>query len=606
MEIRTHMISCLLITAFLGTAISSDCKAREIKVSLAAKEISADIRMNQIGFYPRGPKIAVVLNAKTFSFTIREVESRKVMYKGRLQESAMPALNGKKNFIADFSSFQSPGKYTLIVEGKGSSFPFTIASQVHQDVAKASIKAFYYQRASTDLPGQYAGKWSRAAGHPDDKVLIHPSAASAGRPQGFQISAPGGWYDAGDYNKYIVNSGITMGTMLSLCEDFPEYIKRIDLNIPESKNSIPDVLDELIYNLRWMLAMQDPEDGGVYNKLTNAAFDGMVMPQVTKNPRYVVQKGTAATLNFSAVAAQASRILKSFEKELPGLSDSCLAASVKAWNWAQSNAYVAYKQEEMNTSYEPKITTGGYGDSFFSDEFIWAASELHLTTNDEKYYKAVNMFPDDRTTLPSWGNVRILGYYSLLRHEKTLSGAAGRDRPILKKTILALADGLVNGTDQQAYRTVMGKKGSDFVWGSNSVAGNQGVALIQAYKISGNTRYVDYALSNLDYLFGRNATGYCYVTGIGYKTPMYPHHRPSIADGIKEPVPGLLVGGPNPGMQDNVVIASFVPDESYIDNEKSFATNEVAINWNAPLVYLSNALEALQYRCQYSNDRNKN
>lgn len=603
MEIRTHMISCLLITAFLGTTISSDCKAREIKVSLTAKEISADIRMNQIGFYPGGPKVAVVLNAKIFSFAIKDVESHKIVYKGRLQESAMPALNGKKNFIADFSSFQSPGKYTLTVEGKGSSFPFTIASQVHQDVAKASIKAFYYQRASTDLPRQYAGKWSRAAGHPDDKVLIHPSAASSGRPPGFQISAPGGWYDAGDYNKYIVNSGITMGTMLSLCEDFPEYIKKIDLNIPESKNGIPDVLDELIYNLRWMLAMQDPGDGGVYNKLTNASFDGMVMPEVTKDPRYVVQKGTAATLDFSAVAAQASRILKSFKKELPGLSDSCLAASVKAWNWAQSNPDVAYKQEEMNTSYEPGITTGGYGDRFFSDEFIWAASELYLSTNDEKYYKAVNMFPEDRTTLPSWGNVRILGYYSLLRHEKMLSGAARRDRPILKKRVLALADGLVNGTDQQAYRAVMGRNGSDFVWGSNSVAGNQGIALIQAYKISGNRRYVDYALSNLDYLFGRNATGYCYVTGIGYQTPMYPHHRPSIADGIKEPVPGLLVGGPNPGMQDNVVLASFVPDEGYIDNEKSFATNEVAINWNAPLVYLSNALEALQYRCQYSNDK---
>lgn len=600
------MIRCLLIIAFLGKAVSSDCRAREIKVSLTAEEVSADIRMNQIGFYPGGPKVAVVLDAKISSFAIRNVDSRKIVYKGRLQESAMPALNGKKNFIADFSSFQNPGKYKLIVEGKGSSFPFTIASQVHGDVAKASIKAFYHQRASTDLPGKYAGKWSRVAGHPDDKVLIHPSAASAGRPQGFQISAPGGWYDAGDYNKYIVNSGITMGTMLSFCEDFPEYIKRIDLNIPESKNSIPDILDELIYNLRWMLAMQDPEDGGVYHKLTNASFDGMVMPDVTKDPRYVVQKGTAATLDFSAVAAQAARILKNFKKELPGLSDSCLAASVEAWDWAQSNPNVAYKQEEMNAEYEPEITTGGYGDRFFSDEFIWAASELYLTSKDEKYYKAVNMFPDDRTPLPSWGNVRLLGYYSLLRHEKTLSGQAMRDCPVLKERVLTLADGLVNGIDQQAYRTVMGKNGSDFEWGSNSVAGNQGIALIQAYKISGNKRYVDCALSNLDYLFGRNATGYCYVTGIGYKMPMHPHHRPSIADGIKDPVPGLLVGGPNPAMQDNVAIANLVPDEAYIDNEKSYTTNEVAINWNAPLVYLSNALEALQYLCQYSNDKKGN
>lgn len=605
MEIRTHLIRCLLVAAFFGRAIISDCKASEINDLLPIEKVSADIRMNQLGFYPEGPKVAVVLNAQLFSFAIWNVESRKIVYEGQLLESALPALNGKKNHIADFSSFKVPGKYWLVVEGKGSSFPFIIASKVHLGVAKASIKAFYYQRASTALPALYAGKWQRAAGHPDDKVLIHPSAASAGRPQGFQIAAPRGWYDAGDYNKYIVNSGITMGTMLSLCEDFPEYIKEIELNIPERKNSVPDILDELIYNLRWMLAMQDPEDGGVYHKLTNANFDGMVMPDFTKEPRYVVQKGTAATLNFSAVTAQASRILKRFSIELPGLSDSCLAASIKAWNWAQSNPDVAYLQEQMNAKFVPQITTGGYGDKSFYDEFIWAASELYLTSKDEKYYKEMNMFPEDPIVLPSWGNVRLLGYFSLLRHEKVLSGKAMKDCSILKRKITALADAMVNSADQQAYRTVIGKKGSDFVWGSNSIAGNQGVLLIQAYMISPNKRYIDFALSNLDYLLGRNATGYCYVTGLGYKTPMHPHHRPSVADTIKEPVPGLLVGGPNPAMQDKIPLKSAVPDEAYIDDDRSYATNEVAINWNAPLVYLTNALEALQYRCNYSKYNSK-
>lgn len=606
MKIQIHIIKRLLITVLLGTVISIGCKARETNIFLTQDEQSSDIRLNQIGFYPGGPKVAIVLNAKTIFFAIRDLQNQKIVYNGQLHESAMPALNGKKNFIADFSSFQSPGKYTLVVEGIGMSYPFTISNEVHRNVAKASMKAFYFQRVSTDLPEKYAGKWNRVAGHLDDQVLIHPSAATAGRPTGFQISAPGGWYDAGDYNKYIVNSGITMGTMLSLCEDFPEYIRLLDLDISESNNSIPDVLDELIYNLRWMLAMQDPDDGGVYHKLTNASFDGMVMPDFTKDPRYVVQKSTAATLNFSAVAAQASRILKLFEKELPGLSDSCLAASVKAWNWAQLNPDVAYNQEEMNAKYDPKVTTGDYGDRYFSDEFIWAASELYLTSKDEKYYKAVNMFPDSSTKIPSWSNVRILGYYSLLRHEKMLTGVAKRDYPILKKSVLTLADRLIDGTDQRAYRTVMGKNGSDFIWGSNSVAANQGIALIQAYLLTGNNKYVDYALSNLDYLFGRNATGYCYVTGFGCKSPMYPHHRPSVADGITAPVPGFMVGGPNPAMQDKIAVASFIPDEGYIDDERSYATNEVAINWNAPLVYLSNALEALQFRCQYPKEKIRN
>jgi endoglucanase len=146
----------------------------------------------------------------------------------------------------------------------------------------------------------------------------------------------------------------------------------------------------------------------------------------------------------------------------------------------------------------------------------------------------------------------------------------------------------------------MGKTGGDFGWGSNSNAGNQGIALIQAYRLSRNRKYVDYAISNLDYLLGRNATGYSFITGYGTKTPMFPHHRPSAADGIIEPVPGLLVGGPNPGKQDGVALPSSVPDEAYIDNQNSYAANEIAINWNAPLVYLANAIEALQVECAYS------
>jgi endoglucanase len=156
--------------------------------------------------------------------------------------------------------------------------------------------------------------------------LIHPSAASPQRSAGTTINSTGGWYDAGDYNKYIVNCGITMNTLLSAYEDFPKYFDTLNTHIPESGNKLPDILDEILYNLRWMLTMQDPYDGGVYNKCTNAAFDGMVMPGVTKLPRYVVQKGTTATLDFAAVMAQAARV---FKKHIPRLSDSCVKAAEK-------------------------------------------------------------------------------------------------------------------------------------------------------------------------------------------------------------------------------------------------------------------------------------
>jgi endoglucanase len=139
----------------------------------------------------------------------------------------------------------------------------------------------------------------------------------------------------------------------------------------------------------------------------------------------------------------------------------------------------------------------------------------------------------------------------------------------------------------------MGKSRRDFVWGSNSVAANQGILLIQAYKLSGDRKFLEHALANLDYLLGRNATGYSFVTGFGHKTPMFIHHRPSEADDIPEPVPGLLAGGPNPGRQDGCDYPSDIPDEAYSDSVCSYASNEIAINWNAPLVYLVAAVEAL-------------
>lgn len=556
--------------------------------------VSESIRLNQLGFYPDAPKIAVIKTNDFKKYSIITADKKKQVYNGILKTSVLPALNGKETSIADFSAFKQEGSYVLFVEGLGFSSIFNIKNDVFKDLGASAIKAFYYQRASTSLPKKYAGKWARNEGHPDDKVLIHPSATTKQRPKDTIISAPKGWYDAGDYNKYIVNSGVTMGTLLSFYEDFPTYSQKLNLNIPESGNKIPDILNEVIWNLRWMLAMQDPNDGGVYNKLTDAYFDGMEMPEKDKLPRYVVQKGTAATLDFAAVTAQASRIFKIYNRELPGLADSCLKASLKAWEWAKENPNIAYNQTEMNLKFKPEITTGGYGDRNFTDEFIWAACELYITTHHQEYYTAVNIIPDDRMPLPSWGNVRLLGYYSLFRHRNQLKGVASTDFSKLKINMISLADRFLETYKNRAYQTVMGMSEKDFGWGSNSLAANQGVALIQAYQLSGDKKYLEAALSNLDYLLGRNASGYSYVTGYGYKTPMFPHHRPSVADGVKEPIPGLLVGGPNPGMQDKVTLESSVPDEAYIDNQNSYATNEIAINWNAPLVYLSNALVALK------------
>jgi len=356
-----------------------------------------------------------------------------------------------------------------------------------------------------------------------------------------------------------------------------------------------------LWNLRWMLTMQDPNDGGVYHKLANAVFDKFEMPDKATEPRYVVQKGTAATLDFAAVLAQASRIFRKFPKELPGLADSCLNDANKAWEWAAKTPNVAYNQDAMNKKFSPPITTGAYGDYNFSDEFIWAASELFVTTKDPLYLKGINLLPDDKMPIPSWNQVKLLGYYTLIKNANLFGKNAPKKLPELKKRLLNLADSLIKGADETAYQTVMDKSKRNFNWGSNSVAANEGVALIQACKLSNDPKYLRYALDNLDYILGRNGTGYSYVTGYGSKTPMHPHHRPSFSHGVVDPVPGLLVGGPNPGMQDHIKVPSTVPDEAYIDDDRAYAANEIAINWNAPFAYLANAIEALQDKLKTVN-----
>ena len=563
-----------------------------------AQKQSNQIHLNQIGFYPEATKVAVVISENAGgTFYVKTPDRSKTVFTGQLSASKPNEFSKKSTRIADFSSFDKTGSYVIDIPGVGYSYAFDIKKDVHQAVANASLKGFYYQRMTTDLPEKYAGKWHRAAGHANSKALVHASAASSQRPTNTVISSVRGWFDAGDYNKYIVNSGITMGTLLSAYEDFPEFFKKQNTNIPESGNKVPDILDETLWNLRWMLTMQDPNDGGVYHKLTNPAFDGMIMPAEATKDRYVVQKGTAAALDFAAVMAQASRTYKSFNKDFPGLTDSCLVAATRAWEWAQKNPKVIYDQNALNKEYDPDITTGAYGDQEFKDEFIWAAAELYVTTKQDKYYTAVKMLPDINMPLPSWAQVRLLGYYTLLRFGDNLTPLGKKDLPELKKRVVSFADNLLAGVTERTYRTVMGKTESDYIWGSSSVAANQGIALIQAYNITKDKKYLEGALSNLDYLLGRNATGYSFLTGYGEKSTVNPHHRPSVADKITEPVPGLLSGGTNARANQQDKCAGYTstsPDEVYIDDNCSYASNEIAINWNSPFVYLASALEALQ------------
>ncbi|MEO0338728.1 MAG: glycoside hydrolase family 9 protein [Bacteroidota bacterium] len=544
-------------------------------VSLS-KKISDQIRINQIGYYPKATKQAVVVMDQTGAKFQLIDGGNSIVLEGQLSAPKTWDLSGETVQIADFSNVKKTGTYFLLVENLGRSHSFEIKDQVFQDAYLGSIKGMYYQRMSTPLEEKHAGKWHRAMAHADDQVLYHPSS---GKSEGFRVS-PKGWYDAGDYNKYVVNGSFPIGQFLLLEEHYPGTVQDNILNIPESGNGQSDYLDELKYELDWLLTMQD-DDGGLFHKLTAKRFEGMVMPKAAKSQRYIVGKGTAATLDFAAAMAKAYRVY------LPSQADfaqQCLEASKRAYQWAKQNPEVIYRNPE-------DIVTGEYGDDDFQDEWTWADAELYISTQDQSYLQALQKDTLNFTFKAgeSWtGFMRFLGYFALLEHKTLLPSDFYQT---LKEGILKEADRLAGLSQTLPYFQPV----DDFHWGSNSDILNAAMILAQAYRLDKRPQYLTAVQQSADYIFGTNAVGYSYLTGFGDRTPMFIHHRQSAADGIAEPVPGLLSGGPNSRQQDakdgTVYPDNAPPMQSWVDQEPSYASNEICLNWNAPLTYILGFLE---------------
>lgn len=561
------------------------------------------ILVNQVGYYPQEEKIAVLENCGK-SAILRDANG-KTVWRGKVSETTISPLSGKTRYTIDFSSVQRPGQYTLVAGN--SQMPVTIKEHPLRDVLTLGMGAYYLQRSGEPILAEYAGQYARPMGHPDTEVVVHPSAAGPVRKAGDIIRSPRGWYDAGDYNKYVVNSGFAVGIMLSAYEMQPDYFRSLRLNIPEQHNGVPDYLDEILVNLEWMLTMQDPDDGGVYHKLTTPDFEKHIRPTECHQTRYVVQKSTPAALDLAASMAMASRIYRHFP-ETQDFADRALKAAEYAFAWAVKNPNTLYDQPGNNVKFEPDCTTGMYDDSTAVDEFLWAATELYITTGNtiyeriaEQYHQSSILNPQS-FSLPVWGQVSGLSTYSAI-----VNGLNGGIWTEMREQLLTYARASLARVPGSAMHSPHGNRVEDFCWGSNGeIAAGQGLALAYACRISGNRDYLVGALENMDWLLGRNALGFCYVTGMGQKQVMHPHHRLSASDDIEAPLPGLLAGGPNPGKQDvgdttalspenPIVTADMYPeaaDECYLDYHPSYATNEVTINWNAYLVALCALLDA--------------
>ena len=574
---KIHNSLFILSISILALSCKNMAEIKEIEGS----QLSDAIRLNQVGYFPDLEKHFTVADSTAGEFKLVS-EKGEVIYRGKLEDFGTWEPSGEYLKTGDFSDLDIPGKYFINVPGVGNSYPFMISAAIYRDVSVASLETFYFMRVSMDMEEKYLGKFTRPMGHPDDTVYYHEST---GHKSGFRAS-PGGWYDAGDYGKYVVNASISTGTMLALHEIYPDAFPDGSLDIPENENGVNDLLDELRYEFDWILTMQD-YDGGVFHKLTPMVHDGVTMPHETHSKRFFIGKSTAASLDFAAMLAQASRLYHGVD---PEFAETCLEAAIKAYKWA-------YEHPDQYFFNPPGNNTGGYGDRILDEEFFWANAELYCTTGEQSYYdKIAGKLGKIRFRLEeSWRNyVDNIGYYSLYMSDKLDEN----DRQVLEKGILVLADSLALESEKNPY----GIPFSRFVWGSNSDVLNTAIIEMFAHRISGKKFYMETAARITDYIFGCNATSYSFVSGFGSKYSRNFHHRLLMADENEDTFPGFIAGGPNGFMHDRrnveqagVSYPSTFPAKVYIDHEASYASNEVCINWNAPLVFVLTYLDLAEF-----------
>lgn len=560
---KKYLIIVLIISAMFLISCNTDSGSQKNRY-----KYDSAIRVNQVGYNINKTKTAIVTNTNEEVFEVIDLNDN-VVFIGELTSEEKCDISGDYVRVADFSNLKNIGEYRVRVNDIGESYVFNIGEDLYIDAFNSVLKSYYFQRCSYELKEEYAGKWARSAGHPDTNCIIDESTTGISGT----LSSPGGWYDAGDYGKYMVNSGISVWTLLDLYELYPNLVGD-ELNIPESGNGKSDLLDEVKYQLDWMLTMQD-EDGGVFFKIGSKQWSWEVMPKDDLFQRYVLGKSTTSTLNFAAVLARASRLYKGYDSSF---ADQCLSASKKAWEWAVENDNVTHPDTTIPG-------TGPYDDDKYEDEFLLAAAELLKSTELDLFKNYIERNMDEIVLKGKawWREVETLTYLSLMNSDNLISENLKSN---IKSAITSYADKIVSRYEESTFRVPFTV--DDYTWGSYGNLANYLVILIHAYEETKEDIYKDVLIQSVDFFFGKNPTGFTAITGIGDNPPMNPHHRPSGADKVLDPVPGLVVGGSNKEQNDKDYVDYLYndPGKSYMDVYASWASNENAINQNAPVAFV--------------------
>ncbi|WP_253767548.1 glycoside hydrolase family 9 protein [Goodfellowiella coeruleoviolacea] len=556
------------------------------------------VRVNQVGYLAGGSRHATLVTAATEPVAWELVDAAgAVVATGTTGPRGVDPTSNQNTHDIDLSAVTATGSgFTLRADGD-TSVPFDLGVTAYQQLRADSLAFFYHQRSGIAIDADLVGAaYARPAGHlgvapnqGDTDVPCQPGVCD------YRLDVRGGWYDAGDHGKYVVNGGISTAQLLSEFERTrtaptadPHALGDGSLRVPERANGVPDILDEARWELEFLLRMQVPAGqplaGMVHHKVHDSTWTGLPQrPELDDRARELHPPSTAATLNLAAAAGQCARLFQPYDA---AFAARCLSAARTAWSAAKAHPDVYAS---------PTDSTGGgaYNDNDVTDEFYWAAAELYLTTGEQQYLDALHASPHHTGEVftdwgISWGSVAALGRLDLA----TVPSRLPQDELArIRASVVAGADRYLATARGQAYGVPYAPEGGRYVWGSNSQVLNNMVVLGTAFDLTGRAEYRDAVLSGFDYLLGRNPLNQSYVTGYGERASHNQHHRfwaHQLDPSLPNPPAGSVAGGPDSQLEDDVAkdkLTGCAPAMCYLDDIQSYSTNEVAINWNAPLAW---------------------
>ncbi len=554
------------------------------------------VRVNQVGYLPEGPKDATVVTDSTRPLDWRLTNAAgAVVASGATVARGLDASSGQTVHSIDFRGYNVPGTgYTLVADGE-TSHPFDIGADQYERLRSDALKFYYPQRSGIAIDDNLRPGYGRDAGHmgaqanSDANVPCQPGVCD------YTLNVQGGWYDAGDMGKYVVNGGIAAAQLMSQFERTKTAqtanagsLADGTLAIPESGNGVPDILDEARWEMDFLLKMQVPDGeplaGMAHHKVHDDAWTkAPMLPSEDPMNRELHPPSTAATLNLAATAAQAARVFATYD---PAFAAKSRSAAKLAWDAAMAHPAM-YATDADGTG------GGAYSDSDVSDEFYWAAAELYLTTGEKPFADFVIASPHHKDAAWrergfDWGQVSLLGRLDLATVPNELPG-----RDEVRHSVLQGADRYLATLKAHPYGLPYNPADNAYDWGSNSLVLNNMVVMGTAFDVTGDEKYRDGVLQGMDYLLGRNALNQSYVTGYGEVSSDDQHSRwyaHQLDSKLPAPPAGTLAGGPNSKIQDDVAKAKLdgcQPQFCYIDDEQSWSTNELTINWNSSLAWVS-------------------